>query len=332
MRFDLKLTALLAAPVLALSLASCSVQETSSPAEPQPVADLRILSADDMEGRLVGSEGNARARAYLIGRLSEIGVTPVFENYEQSFTFQRSLDFRDPEAERETVTAINLVGHIAGTNPGEHVMVVGAHYDHVGMDEDGNIFNGADDNASGTAGLLAVAAAFMENPPQNDVVIVAFDAEEGGLRGARHFVANRPEGFENIGFMLNMDMIAYSETDDLYAVGTWHYPVLLDLVAAAAEVSPINLRTGYDEPTDDPRNDWTMLSDHGPFHAAGIAFLYLGVEDHEHYHQPSDTFENMTIPFFLGAVETAVDVARRADVMLDLIASSPSRQPETVEK
>ena len=319
-------------PVLAFALASCSPPETATPGHSQALTDLRILSADDMEGRLVGSEGNARARAYLIDRLGEIGVEAVFENYEQQFTFQRSLDFRDPDAPRETVTAVNLVGRIAGSNPGEHVMVVGAHYDHVGMDEDGNIFNGADDNASGTAGLLAVAAAFMANPPENDVILVAFDAEEGGLRGARHFVANRPEGYERIGFMLNMDMIAYSETDDLYAVGTWHYPVLLDLVAAAAEGSPVNLRTGYDEPSDDPRNDWTMLSDHGPFHAAGIPFLYLGVEDHEHYHQPTDTFENMTLPFFLAAVETAVDVARRADAMLEAIATAPSRQPEAVEK
>lgn len=323
---------LLTLPVLAFALVSCSPPDTGMSRESQALTDLRILSADDMEGRLVGSEGNARARAYLIDRLGEIGVTPVFENYEQSFTFQRSLDFRDPEAPRETVTAVNLVGRIAGSRPGEHVMVVGAHYDHVGMDEDGNIFNGADDNASGTAGLLAVAAAFMENPPENDVILVAFDAEEGGLRGARHFVDNRPEGYESIGFMLNMDMIAYSETDDLYAVGTWHYPVLLELVEAAAEVSPVNLRTGYDEPSDDPRNDWTMLSDHGPFHAAGIPFLYLGVEDHEHYHQISDTYENMTLAFFGGAVETAVEVARRADAMLDAIATSPSRQPETVEK
>lgn len=319
-------------PLLAFALASCAPTDTGPSREAQALTDLRALSADEMEGRLVGSEGNARARAYIVERLGEIGVEAVFENYEQSFTFQRSLDFRDPDAEREIITAINLVGRIAGTNPGEHVMVVGAHYDHVGMDEDGNIFNGADDNASGTAGLLAVAAAFMENPPENDVIIVAFDAEEGGLRGARHYVANMPEGYESVGFMLNMDMLAYSETDDLYAVGTWHYPVLLDLVTAAAEVSPVNLRTGYDEPSDDPRNDWTMLSDHGPFHAAGIPFLYLGVEDHEHYHQISDTYENMTLAFFGGAVETVVDVARRADAMLDLIARSPSRQPEAVEK
>lgn len=323
---------LLTIPFLAAALLACAETRAPEAVEAQPLVDLRILAADDMQGRLVGSEGNARARAYLVERLGDIGVTPVFENYEQAFSFQRSLDFRNPDAPRETVEAINIVGRIAGTNPGEHVMVIGAHYDHVGVDEDGNIFNGADDNASGTAGLLAIAAAFMESPPQNDVIIVAFDAEEGGLRGARHFVANRPEGYESIGFMLNMDMLAYSETDDLYAVGTWHYPVLLELVAAAAEVSPVNLRTGYDEPSDDPRNDWTMLSDHGPFHAAGIAFLYLGVEDHEHYHQVTDTYENMTLPFFLGAIETSVDVARRADAMLDLIASSPSRQPETVEK
>ena len=165
--------------------------------------------------------------------------------------------------------------------------------------------------------------------PRRSILFMCFSGEEKGLLGSKSAVREAVLDPERVRFMLNMDMIAYSQTDDLYAVGTWHYPVLLDLVAAAAEVSPVNLHTGYDEPTDDPRNDWTMLSDHGPFHAAGIPFLYLGVEDHEHYHQITDTFENMTIPFFLGAVETAVDVARRADAMLDVIASAPSRQPET---
>jgi hypothetical protein len=96
-------------------------------------------------------------------------------------------------------------------------------------------------------------------------------------------------------------------------------------VEAAAAEAPVTLLTGYDEPTDNPRDDWTLLSDHGPFHMVGIPFLYLGVEDHEHYHQPSDTFENMTLDFFLGAVETAKDVARRVDAQLAEIAAAEPR-------
>lgn len=304
---------------------------TEAPAdEPQPVADLRILSADDMEGRLVGSEGNARARAYILDRFAKIGLEPNEGSFEHGFSFSRAVDFTEPAEQRsgeeEDIAAVNLVGRIEGVGGDDApVMVVGAHYDHVGTTEDG-IFNGADDNASGVAGLLAVARHFADNPPEHDVVFVAFDAEEGGLNGARAFVDDQTVPLDAIGFMLNMDMIGYSPDGDLYAVGTWHYPELEPIVEAAAGISAIELATGYDQPTDNPRDDWTFLSDHGPFHAEGIPFLYLGVEDHEHYHQTTDTFENMTIDFFLGAVATAVDVAERVDAELEMIASFEPRE------
>jgi hypothetical protein len=315
----------------ALSIAACSnAGERSETArgpdgEAQAITDLRIISSDEMEGRLVGTEGNARARAYILERFAEIGLEPVGGGFEHPFDFTRPVDMREPDAEREELQGINLIARIPGTGEGGPVMVLGAHYDHVGVNDEGEIYNGADDNASGTAGLLALAQDFTDRPPLHDVIIVAFDAEEGGLNGARRFVAEPPVDIDSIGFMLNMDMIGYSPDGELYAVGTWHYPALLPVVEAAAAEAPVTLLTGYDEPTDNPRDDWTLLSDHGPFHMVGIPFLYLGVEDHEHYHQPSDTFENMTLDFFLGAVETAKDVARRVDAELAEIAAAEPR-------
>lgn len=299
-----------------LVLAGCS-RETSLP---QPLEDLRTLSSDAMEGREVGTPGNARARAYIVSRFAEIGLEPVGESFEHPFTFTRPVDFRDPDAGTRTLDAVNVLGLVPGADRSK-VMVVSAHYDHVGFG-DGEIFNGADDNASGVAALLAIAEHFKANPPAHDVVFAAFDAEEGGLNGARHFVANRPEALGEIAFNLNLDMVGYSPDGDIYAVGTYHHPALVPLVEHVAAGAPVRLETGYDRPTENRRDDWTLLSDHAPFHIEGIPFLYLGVEDHEHYHQVSDEYEIIDREFFLGTVETAVRLAEEIDADLDGIVAA----------
>ena len=290
----------------------------------QAYADLCVLSHDVMGGRLVGTAGNALARDYIIDRFEQIGVQPLGEGFEHPFTFERRIDFRDPDSARETLRGVNLIARIPGAD-NAHVMAVTAHYDHIGRSEDGRIYNGADDNASGVAGLLAVAGHFMANPPDHDVLLIAFDAEEGGLNGARHFVDNPPDGVGEIALNLNLDMISYSPDGDIWAAGTYHTPGLLPLVEAAAETAQVELRTGYDRPDGDPRNDWTLLSDHAPFHLAGIDFLYLGVEDHEHYHQTSDEFETIDPVFFNGAIALVTDIAERADEQLDQIAAMDRR-------
>lgn len=323
-----------AAASAALLLAACGPQasQDTAPAEmaaaagtcdsveAQPLRDVCILAADDMAGRMVGSEGGARARAYVLSRFEEIGLAPAEGGYEQAFAVARPLDLRERDSLTMDIPGINLIGVIEGEDPSIS-MVVTAHYDHIGTNEQGEIFNGADDNASGVGGLLAVAAHFLANPPRHNVVIVALDAEEGGLDGARHFVANRPVGVGEIAFNLNLDMLGYSDTGRLFAVGSYHTPELVGLIEAAASESPVELLAGYDRPTENRRDDWTLLSDHAAFHLQGIPFLYLGVEDHPYYHTVNDTFDIIMPGFYLGAVETAVDVAARADAMLPELAA-----------
>lgn len=290
----------------------------------QALMDVCVLSHDVMEGRLVSTPGNALARSYIIDRFEQIGLAPVGDSFEHPFRFQRRIDFRDPDSPRETLRGVNLIARIPGAD-GSKVMAVTAHYDHIGPGENNEIYNGADDNASGVAGLLAVAEHFTRRPPAHDVLIIAFDAEEGGLNGARHFVDNRPDGIGEIVFNLNLDMLGYSPDGDIWAAGTYHTPGLSSLVEAAAEAAPVQLKAGYDRPDGDPRNDWTLLSDHGPFHAAGVRFLYIGVEDHAHYHQPSDEFEIIDPAFFAGVADTVVDIAERADSRLSEIARMERR-------
>ena len=319
----MRITALLSSAAF-MALAACSTVsavETNDYAgldRAQLLEDLRILAADDMQGRAAGTEGNARARAYIIDRLEEIGIAPVDGEYEHGFTYTSR------RAPGQEFPGVNILARIEGTGDSDDVMVLSAHFDHEGM-RDGQIWNGADDNASGVAALLAVAEDFMANPPEHDLIFAFVDAEERGLQGARAFVANPPVDQDDIVFNLNLDMVAMSTDRILWAVGTYHYPYLKPIVDRVAARASVNLPMGYDEPGGAPGSDWTMLTDSGAFHAAGIPFIYLGVDFHPHYHQPSDTYENMTLDFFQNASETIIDFAREAEANLDMIARESGR-------
>ncbi|WP_295693143.1 M20/M25/M40 family metallo-hydrolase [uncultured Maricaulis sp.] len=283
----------------------------------QLLTDLQVLAADDMEGRAVATDGNARARAYIITRLEAMGAEPIDGNYEHPFSFES-------RRTGEKVDGINILARIDGSSESDRTMVVTAHYDHVGM-RDGQIWNGADDNASGVASVLAVAEMFLAEPPEHDVIIALVDAEENGLQGARAFVENPPIPAEDITFNLNMDMVAMSTDRILWAVGTYHYPFLTPIVDEVAERASVSMPMGYDEPTEEPGGDWTNLTDSGAFHAAGIPFIYLGVDFHPHYHQPTDTYENMTLDFFQDAAAAVADFARVSDEQLDMIGEASGR-------
>jgi len=279
--------------------------------------DASILAADSMEGRRVGTPGNAAARAWLIGRLQEIGVEPlgVGEGEGEATPGSGGFGVTFPAViggDNTPVEGVNLVGRIPGSSPDGPVIVLGAHYDHLGV-RDGEIFNGADDNASGTSGALAIAEQLVAQRPSHTVIVALFDGEEGGLRGARAFVGNPPLPLDRIALMINMDMVGRNDAGELYAVGTYHRPGLEPLVAAVAADAPVTLLMGHDRPDLPPGDDWTNASDHGPFHQQGVPFLYFGVEDHADYHQPTDTADRLQPAFHAAAVETVLRVLEAAD-------------------
>jgi hypothetical protein len=267
--------------------------------------ELQILSHDSMEGRRTGEEGSLRARRYLSAQLDAIeagspNVSAPPGGRVQSFQFT-------PRGGGGALRGENFMVMVSGTTHPEQFIVVTAHYDHLGIRDD-EIFNGADDNASGTAALLSLVRWFGENPLGVSLLFVAFDAEEMGLQGARAFLSDPPVPLNQILLNINLDMVSRSEPGELYAVGTYHSPFLIPVVEEAAGVSRLTLLRGHDSPDLPPGDDWTMASDHGPFHQAGIPFLYFGVEDHPGYHNPTDVFEDVTPAFFVEAVETVLDV------------------------
>lgn len=303
---NLGLAAILVSAIAAVPFASAQAQTVDRDAA---LNDLRILSADDMDGRGTGTEGAERARTYIAGRFEEIGIRPAFEGYEHDFSYERQGASND---------AINLVGYIEGTSDSETVMIVTAHYDHLGHCG-GQICNGADDNASGVAALLAVAADFAANPPEHDIYFAALDAEEVGLQGARALVGDFPVDLDRLALNVNLDMLGYQEENELPAAGAFHYPFLRERVDRAGAVEGITLIQGYDSPEWGENGDWTYASDHGPFHRAGVPFIYYGVDFHQHYHQPTDEYEVMHYDFFVGATQTVLNAVRLFDGELDAI-------------
>ncbi len=259
----------------------------------QLLRDIQTLSGDDMEGRSADRPTMQKARDYVEKRLRESGLSPTRQEFEIK---QRGTT--------EVLKGLNVVGQIKGKKAPDKYIIITAHYDHDGI-RGGEIYNGADDNASGTAALFAIASYFKKNQPDHSLIFVAFDAEERGLLGARHFVSNLPVKKESILLNTNMDMISRSDKGELYAVGTFHYPQLKPAIEAAAKKSKIKLLTGHDDPKLG-RDDWTSQSDHAAFHREKIPFIYFGVEDHKDYHRPTDDFANIQPEFYVKAVETII--------------------------
>jgi Zn-dependent M28 family amino/carboxypeptidase len=281
------------------------------------MGDLRALAHDSMAGRRSGTAGNAQARRFIESALQARGGAGMGAVRTQAFSFVGRQDPRPQEG-------VNVLAHVPGTVHPDRYLVISAHYDHLGV-EGGQIFNGADDNASGTAGLLALAEWFSRNPPRHSLLFAFFDAEEVGLQGARAFIGDPPVPLDQILISVNLDMVSRSEVGELYVAGTYHSPFLVPWVEEVAEQSRLRLLLGHDRPDLPPGDDWTLSSDHGPFHQAGIPFLYFGVEDHPGYHAPSDTWDAITPGFYVEAIETILDAVLLLDQRGERLLSARGR-------
>jgi Zn-dependent M28 family amino/carboxypeptidase len=273
--------------------------------------DVRVLSADEMEGRGAGTPGGARARAYVARRFGEAGLKPFFGE-----SFEQKVELAARGGEKAS-TGGNVVGFVRGKKNPERFVVVTAHYDHLGV-KGGQIYNGADDNASGVATLLALAAHFSRAQPDNSIVFAALDNEEGGGAGATTLVKSLLEAKRDVALNVNLDMVGHSERGELYAAGTYHYPSLKPLLEKAAARSAVRLLLGHDRP-EQKSDDWTAQSDHKAFHREKIPFVYFGVEDHKDYHKPSDDFETITQEFFVRAAETVLETLKTFDENLSAV-------------
>lgn len=263
------------------------------------IQHIEYLSSDELAGRKPQSEGSIKAQEYILKHLTDLNlVEPLYPDFIQRFSFT------NPREQKTYDNAANLVAFIPGSKS-KKVIVVTAHYDHVGIgrpDAKGDsIYNGADDNASGAAALLVLAEYFSKNRPQHGMLFVALDAEEMGLQGARALVHDFPYPLEQIQLNLNMDMLSRSDKNELYVSGTHYYPRFKSILEKVAVGSNPTMLFGHDVPGTG-REDWTRSSDHGAFFEKKVPHLYFGVEDHIDYHKPSDEFKNIQPQFYINAV------------------------------
>ncbi|MEJ2483314.1 MAG: M28 family peptidase [Gemmatimonadota bacterium] len=264
-------------------------------------ADVSWLADDAREGRGMQSAGLTESGEWLIDQFEAIGLEPAGEDgYRDPFVAQVMVpDPAQPDnphaGERLPVEAFNVVGRIeagaADRLPG--VVVVGAHYDHLGMGGDGSlepgvraIHNGADDNASGTAALLAVARDLVARSDElrRDVWFIAFSLEEEGLLGSSTFVREPTGGLdtETVYAMLNMDMVGRLTDGKLQVLGGGSAEEWDEIVAPICDERQLDCRIG---------GDGFGSSDQSSFFAAGIPVLHFFTGTHSEYHKPSDDVE-----------------------------------------
>lgn len=282
-------------------LTSCSTQQVQNTThnEDKLLERVKILSSDAFEGRKTGEKGHDLARAYIIEQFKNINVSGFNGNFEQSFSFT---------SWGKTYNGVNILAEIKGTKTPEKYIVISAHYDHLGV-RNKTVYNGADDNSSGVSALISFAEFLIKNPPKHSIIFAAFDAEELGLEGATHFVENFDKS--NIMININMDMISRSKKNELYVTGARYHPTLKTIVNAFENPTSTLLIQGHDGT--DGKEDWSISSDHEPFHTADIPFLYFGNEDHNAYHKPTDDFKNITPEFYKNAVRIILAIIKSVD-------------------
>jgi len=275
-----------------LLLAACTTAESvKSPASliSDYTTDVSFLADDSLEGREVGTAGEIKAAKYIAKRMKEIGLSPKGDNdtYFQVFTRKMKANPHDTIGEGEKIEARNVVGFI--DNEAKKTVVIGAHYDHLGYggegslaESEGQIHNGADDNASGVAALLGLAKKLKNQKLKTNILFIAFTGEEKGLWGSNYFVKNSSILLSDMAYMVNMDMVGRLDSNKrlaIYGIGT--SPLFKP---ALDSCNTFGFESKFDSSGMGP-------SDHTSFYLQDVPVLHFFTGQHKDYHKPTDDTE-----------------------------------------
>lgn len=255
-----------------------------------------VLAHDSMRGRATPSPEIEEAALWIAEEFTAMGLEPGGGGGE--FIHRYSFRPRQADADAPSIDAPNVAAVLTGSDPalrGEYV-VFSAHMDHVGVrepDADGDsIYNGADDDASGTAAVMEIAQAFaaLDEPPPRSTVFLLVSGEERGLHGSRAYADEPPEpvGSGRMVANLNMDMVGRNWPDTIVAIGKEHS----DLGTTLERVNAAHPELGMTA-VDDlwPEENFYFRSDHFNFARNGVPVLFFFNGTHEDYHRPSDEVE-----------------------------------------
>lgn len=199
------------------------------------------------------------------------------------------------EIRKKDLKGNNVVGLLRGTGPrqGNELLIIGAHYDHLGKDAQGKAFPGADDNASGIAALLETAQNLsgrslsgLKSRLKRDILFIAFDGEEWGLRGSMWYADHPLFPLEKTVAMLNMDTVGRNKPDEIYLIGARQDPELFPLVVEVGQEAGLLVLNTLDFA-------FPWGSDHYAFHKKGVPAVDLSSSLHEDYHKISDTADRV---------------------------------------
>ncbi len=317
------LIALRAVPLAALLLAACRTVDrgaaSSSGAADRIRRDIAYLADDRLEGRGTGTAGNDSAAAWLARRHRELKLVPMITGScpeARCLTYIQGFTARGAELAHagrpEGMATQNVVAMAPGWDralAGKEVVVIGAHFDHLGrspanaLDPQAKdaIRNGADDNASGTAAVLELARRFAANPARRAIVVVHFTGEELGLLGSQWFVEHSPVSLDGIAAMVNFDMVGRLRNDRLIVYGAAtarEFPALIDSANAEPKLRINAVGDGFGP------------SDHSAFYAKGIPVLHFFTDLHEDYHRATDDVERIDAAGEARVVAVAERVVR----------------------
>ena len=258
--------------LLAFALDDCRSEEDITVEESRKT--LSYLASDEMEGRKPGNPGNFIAVSFIKKEFESYGLETHLQKFTYTFRWRVGL-FRWRTVEIETM---NVIGVLKGTSD-KHV-VIGAHMDHLGVDGDGDAYNGADDNASGTTAILELAEAFGKSDakPKDTIVFIAFNAEELGLLGSKHYVNNPLLPLDDCKLMINLDMVGRLRGTTVTAQGGNLSRSVTQLVDKLDDNYPFDVNITV------PGN----RSDHAPFNWNGVPVLFFHTGTHPQYHRTTD--------------------------------------------
>lgn len=264
----------------------------TAPTEEKILAGLKVdvsfLAADDLEGRAIGTDGEEKASDYLAGEFEEIGLSPMgTDGYFQPFTVSKPTNPHEEAVigtDGDGITGRNVIGFI--DNGSDNTVVIGAHFDHLGMGGSGSlhrgdsaIHNGADDNASGTAALVALARMLKYEEHNSNFLFIAFSGEENGLWGSNYFVKNPTIDLSSVNYMINMDMVGRMNEEKTLAINGVGTSPSFNPVFDLVNVDSLKLVTS---------ESGVGPSDHTSFYLQDLPVLHFFTGQHEDYHKPSD--------------------------------------------
>ncbi|HKY27155.1 MAG TPA: M20/M25/M40 family metallo-hydrolase [Pyrinomonadaceae bacterium] len=336
-------------PILSLAIALAAVaQQPLQPSADRLRTHITYLASDALEGRHAGTPGADRAATYIAKEFSRLKLQPGMkkanstkvkgDDYLQHFPYTprrpRTANVHGeaaPSTEQPmtaTLTTSNVIGVLEGSDPTlkNEAIVIGAHYDHLGRDtrfslsqREGGIHYGADDNASGVAGILELARFLtsQKTKPRRSIVFIAFGGEEEGLLGSNYYVNHPVVPIANTVAMINLDMVGRLKNKNLIIGGVGTAPEWKSMIESAnlwqgltvtaagnSNQSGMPVVVGANGQTvvsNDPSKSFHLTlnqdgfgpSDHSSFYGKQVPVLFFWTGTHEDYHKPSDTADKI---------------------------------------